>query len=320
MKHVLITGGCGFIGSNLINYLLKYRGDKLKIINVDKLDYCSNIKNIDHPEHPNYVFIPGNICDMDLMTNILKIYKIDVVLHLAAQSHVDNSFSNSLEFTRDNIVGTHTLLECAKKYGQLEKFIFMSTDEVHGDYTLKTSEALNPTNPYAATKASCELLVGSYAKSFKLPTIIVRSNNVFGPRQYHEKLIPKFIHLLNQNKKCTIQGKGDQKRTFIYTEQVCEALEMIMDYGELYEVYEMGSYDEYSVLDITSLLVKKIIGKDAKVEDWIEFIQDRDFNDFRYHVNTEKLEKLGWKPKHNFLQYLDKTIEWYLQHFSNVEL
>lgn len=321
MINILITGGCGFIGSNLINHLLKTRGDTIKIINIDRLDYCSNLDNIINPNHPNYVFIPGNICDMDLIGNVLKIYQIEIVLHLAAQSHVDNSFGNSLAFTKDNIVGTHTLLECAKKYGKLTKFIYMSTDEVCGDYSLNDHETpnavLNPTNPYAATKASCELLVGSYAKSFKLPTIILRSNNVFGPNQYHEKLIPKFLCMLYRGEKCTIQGSGNQKRTFIHTSDVCQAIELVMDKGKLNEIYEMGSQDEYSVLEITQLLLKKLHGEGEQLENWITSVVDRDFNDFRYHVNTQKLEQLGWQPGHDFPNKLNQTIEWYLDQLKN---
>lgn len=314
MRKILLTGGCGFIGSNLINHLIKDQHNY--IVNLDKIDYCSNIENvkITEEDRKRYVLIPGNCCDIDLVTNLLKIYKIDIVLHLAAQSHVDNSFGNSLSFTRDNILGTHTLLECAKKYGKLQKFIYMSTDEVLGDSTLKKKGPLNPTNPYAATKASCELLVRSYSISFKLPTIIVRSNNVFGPRQHKEKLIPRFIDLLVNNQKLTIQGSGLQKRTFVHVDDVCRAYDLIMTRGELNEVYEIGTHNEFTVLEIGSLILNKI-KKTEKIENWLEFIQDRDFNDFRYQVDTSKLEELGWKlPSiEKFTEDLKNTIEWYLE-------
>ena len=320
MKRILITGGCGFIGSNLVNYLIK--NPNLFIVNLDKIDYCSSLENLDIPPEclNRYVLIPGNCCDIDLVSNILTIYKIDVILHLAAQSHVDNSFGNSLSFTKDNIMGTHTLLECAKIYNKLHRFIFMSTDEVHGDSTLKSDQSLNPTNPYAATKASCELLVGSYAKSFKLPTIIVRSNNVFGPRQHKEKLIPRFIDLLIKKKKLTIQGSGMQKRTFVHVNDVCQALEMVMNKGELYEIYEIGSHNEYTVLEIGAILLNRLKGKNEKLENYLEYIQDRDFNDFRYHVNTYKLETLGWVPPKNFMEDLNKTVDWYLKHHYTPDL
>lgn len=318
MRSVLITGGCGFIGSNLINHLLQVRSD-LRVINLDKLDYCANRNNIAEEyrqDHSRYILFPGNVCDSSLVSNLLEIYQIEVVIHLAAQSHVDNSFCNSIQFTKDNILGTHNLLECVKKYGKLYKFIHMSTDEVYGDFTLKRGDrTLNPTNPYAATKASCELLVESYAKSFRLPTVIVRSNNVFGPHQHWEKLIPRFIKLLTQGKKCTIQGTGEQKRTFVFVDDVCRALELVMDEGKLYEIYEIGTEDEYSVLEIADMLIKEIIGNSSV--DYLEFIVDRDFNDFRYQVNVEKLTQLGWKPERNFNDNLKRTIGWYLDFFSS---
>lgn len=317
MKNLLVTGGCGFIGSNLINYLLKVHPN-IRIINLDKLDYCSNQKNI-LPEYSQdslrYLLIPGTVCDPSIVTNILEIYQIDQILHLAAQSHVDNSFSNSLQFTQDNIVGTHNLLECAKRYhlktNNLQTFIHMSTDEVYGDSTLKSeNRILNPTNPYAATKASCELLVESYAKSFKLPTIIVRSNNVFGPRQYHEKLIPKFIKLLLNDKPLTIQGSGQQSRTFVFTEDVSRAINLVLTTGTIHQVYEIGTENEYTVLEIANLL-HQLIKPDQPLTTLP--IKDRDFNDFRYQVNPSKLINLGWKQpsKEDFLADLKTTVDWY---------
>lgn len=320
MKNLLITGGCGFIASNLINYLFNHRNGEFKIINLDKISYCANIENVNPKvrENPNYILIPGNVCDPDLVYNLMKIHSIDIVLHLAAQSHVDHSFGNSLEFTKDNIVGTHNLLECAKRYGKLEKFIYMSTDEVQGDFNLREGgKMLNPTNPYAATKASCELIVESYAKSFGMPTVIIRSNNVFGPRQYWEKLVPRFIALLQQGKKLTIQGSGDQKRVFVYTEDVCRALEIVMDKGDLYQIYSIGTSDEYSVLEIAQMLIQRVKGikeDSVDLQNWLEFIEDRDFNDSRYHVDPSKLEKLGWKQQRSFEENLDSTVEWYLNH------
>lgn len=321
-KNLLITGGCGFIASNLINYFFTQYPGQYKIINLDKMDYCANINNIlpEVQSNPNYTLVPGNCCSTDLVSNLLTIHKIDVILHLAAQSHVDNSFGNSLQFTTDNIVATHNLLECSKKYGKLEKFIYMSTDEVQGDFNLKKDgKALNPTNPYAATKAACELLVESYSKSFKLPVIIVRSNNVFGPRQFWEKLIPRFTTLLTQHKKLTIQGSGEQKRVFVYVEDVCRALDLIMCKGVLSEIYSIGTTDEFTVLQISMMLISHIHGvsfhESWTKEDllpWIDYVQDRDFNDSRYLVDTTKLNQLGWVVQEDsFQKNLVSTIKWY---------
>tara|TARA_R100001163_G_C5049224_1_gene186176 strand:- start:313 stop:1311 length:999 start_codon:yes stop_codon:yes gene_type:complete len=321
MKNLLITGGCGFIASNFINYLFRERPNQFKIVNLDKMDYCARIDNVDKNvrENPNYVLVPGNCCSPELVSNLLEIYKIDIVFHLAAQSHVDHSFGNSLQFTKDNIVGTHNLLECAKKYGKIEKFIYMSTDEVQGDFNLREeSKTLNPTNPYAATKASCELLVESYAKSFKLPTIIIRSNNVYGPRQFWEKLIPRFIVLLSQSKKLTIQGSGQQTRVFVYSEDVARALEMVMDKGELFKIYSIGTDDEFSVLQIARMLISKIknveLNENDDLSEWIKYIPDRDFNDSRYYVDVSELKNLGWSPNGLFSDNLDETIKWYINH------
>ena len=206
MKNLLITGGCGFIASNFLNYMIpKYTN--LQFINIDALYYCADINNItkENQNAKNYKFIKANICSEELVNHILQEYKIDTVIHFAAQSHVDNSFSNPLQYTKDNIVGTHTLLECCRKWGKITKFIHVSTDEVYGENEnldencsdIKNEKSiLNPTNPYAATKASAEMIVNSYVYSYKMPIIITRGNNVYGPNQYPEKLIPKFIKLL----------------------------------------------------------------------------------------------------------------------------
>lgn len=323
-QNLLVTGGCGFIASNLINYFFTQYPGQFKIINLDKMDYCANINNIlpNIQSNPDYVLVPGNCCSSDLVSNLLSIHKIDIILHLAAQSHVDHSFGNSIQFTKDNILATHNLLECSKKYGKLSKFIYMSTDEVQGDFNLREGgKTLNPTNPYAATKASCELIVESYAKSFKLPTIIVRSNNVYGPRQFWEKLIPRFITLLSQNKKLTIQGSGEQKRVFVHVHDVCTALDCIMRNGELFQIYSIGTDDEFSVLEISKMLISHIknINFDLNWSKddltlWIDYVQDRDFNDSRYYVNTDKLRELGWTPSKSFNLGLKDTVEWYQNH------
>lgn len=310
-KNILITGGCGFIASNVINHLLE-KYSNIKIYNIDILNYCSDEKNV--IPHKNYKFIKGDICSYDLISHILQEYSIDTIMHFAAQSHVDNSFGKSLDFTRDNVIGTHNLLECSRIYGNIKRFIHVSTDEVYGevgmDETCHEKSLLNPTNPYAATKAAAEFIVKSYYSSFKLPIIITRGNNVYGPRQYPEKLIPKFIkHLLN-NEKCTIHGKGESRRNFLHVFDVARAFEKILFEGEVNEVYNIGTEDEYSVNDILRLLVKLIKNSD-NYKDYSLNVKDRDFNDFRYSINSNKLLKLGWKPEINFNDGLKNTLEWY---------
>jgi dTDP-glucose 4,6-dehydratase len=302
--NILVTGGCGFIGSNFINYMLKKNSD-INIYNIDCLNYCANESNVN--PHPNYKLIKGNITSKDFMLHVLEEYNIDSIIHFAAQSHVDNSFDNSLQYTMDNVYGTHVLLQVAKEYGKIKKFLHFSTDEVYGEVDLEhpgchEKSLLNPTNPYAATKAAAEFLVRSYYHSFKLPVVIVRCNNVYGPNQYPEKLIPKFIKLLKEGKKLTIHGKGDTRRNFIWAEDVASATELIFQKGELNEVYNIGTTQEYSVLDVATLLVNQLT-QDKVLENHIEFVEDRPFNDFRYSVDSSLLKELGWEEKYtNFVE------------------
>lgn len=316
-KNILVTGGAGFIGSNLINFLLE-KYDNINIYNIDKLDYCSREKNVIFKK--NYKFIKGNINQSDLINYILNEYHIDTIIHLAAQSHVDNSFGNSIEFTKDNILGTHNLLECCRIYNKIKKFIHISTDEVYGEVddesTCCEKSLLNPTNPYAATKAGAEFLVKSYYKSFKLPVIITRGNNVFGPRQFPEKLIPKFILALSNNEKCTIHGQGLSRRNFIYVDDVSNAIDIILCHGKVNEIYNIGTKNEYSVIDVTKNLMSKML-PNSNVNDifnsLITYVEDRNFNDYRYSISSEKLRTLGWKENVSFTDGLDKTIKWYLE-------
>lgn len=317
MKTILFTGGAGFIGSNVINHFLKNL-QNINIVNLDKLDYCSNEKFI--LSQYNYTFIQGDINNTELVTYILNHYKVNYVLHFAAQSHVDNSFSNSKNFTIDNVCGTHNLLECSRLYGKLDKFIHVSTDEVYGE-VLENDESkteksiLNPTNPYAASKAAAEFYVKTYNIAFGLPIIITRANNVFGPNQYPEKLIPKFINLLLHGKKCTIHGNGNHKRSFIYTEDICNAFEVIFIKGIIGETYNIGSTDEYSVFEILHILHKKLC-PEKSFEQTYEFITNRPFNDFRYKVDDSKLISLGWQKKIPFDQGINLTINWYKDKFT----
>ncbi len=318
--NLLITGGCGFIGSNFINYYYnKYRN--VNIINIDAMYYCASIENIDKDirESDRYTFVKGNINDYKLLCDIFDKYKITHVIHFAAQSHVDNSFNDSLQYTYDNVKGTHTLLEAIKNAENFNNIMLLhfSTDEVYGESGLtddeKTEESiLCPTNPYAASKAAAEMYVRSYIYSFGLKAIITRGNNVYGLNQYPEKLIPKFIKLIMEGNKCTIHGKGDSIRNFIHVYDVCTAVDRIIKIGTFGEVYNIGSdhSNEKSVLDVTKILIKKI-NKSDNIEDYIEYVSDRPFNDKRYFISNDKLKELDWEQTITFDVGIDELIEDY---------
>ena len=385
---LLVTGGCGFIGSHFINHI--YYKTNYNIINFDAMYYCASETNVQQEirdDNKRYKLIKGNLCSYDLVNHVINDYKIGYVIHFAAQSHVQNSFEDSLQYTKDNILGTHTLLETCRKYRKIKKFIHVSTDEVYGESMLptqctkneqtidnglcptqctkneqtienglcptqctkneqnidnglcptqctknvqtidnglcptqctknvqnienielrvssntlgedkKTEESiLCPTNPYAATKAGAELIAQSYYHSFKLPIIITRGNNVYGPNQYPEKLIPRFIKLLNENNNVTIQGDGSNIRAFLHVSDVVNAFEIILEKGEIGEIYNIGSDEEqeYTVMDVAKLLIRKI-KNDDDYSQYITYIDDRPFNDKRYYISNEKIKNLGW--------------------------
>ena len=312
MKNLLVTGGCGFIGSNFINYMLDTYTD-INIINIDRLDYCADMNNVYHRQR--YKLVVTDLNNSVTLKIILESYNIDSIVHFAAQSHVDNSFGNSIQFTEDNVLGTHTLLECCRVYGKIKKFVHISTDEVYGEVDnnhqgCNEKSLLNPTNPYAATKAAAEFLVKSYYHSFKLPIVITRGNNVYGPRQFPEKLIPRFITKLLNNEKCPIHGQGKTRRNFIYVDDVSKAVDVILRKGEINEIYNIGSDDEYSVIEVLNKLLKEL---NIDNKDVSEFVEDRAFNDFRYCIDSSKLELLGWKKTISFEDGLKETIMWYKQ-------
>ena len=315
---LLVTGGCGFIGSNFINYYFKQNLDAT-IVNLDAMYYCASETNIDEEvrNSSRYHLVKGNLCSYDLVSNILNIYQIDTVIHFAAQSHVQNSFEDALQYTHDNVQGTHTLLEACRKHGQITRFIHISTDEVYGESMLNENEEkknensiLCPTNPYAATKAAAELIAKSYYHSFKMPIIITRGNNVYGPNQYPEKLIPRFIQQLQQAKKVTIQGDGSNVRAFLHVNDVCSALKLVLEKGQIGEIYNVGSDDhhEYTVLDIAKILIEKIKGT-MEYDEWITYIEDRPFNDKRYYISNEKVKQLGWTIDTDFNKGIDELIK-----------
>ncbi|KAI9145583.1 hypothetical protein BKA69DRAFT_1048465 [Paraphysoderma sedebokerense] len=259
IKNVLVTGAAGFIGSFLVRKLV-HLYPEVMIHGIDKLDYCASLKSLEGlGERPNFEFIKGDVTSADFMFYLIREKKIDTIIHLAAQTHVDNSFGDSFEFTKNNVMGTHVLLEAAKIH-KIRRFIHVSTDEVYGEISRNSPNAqeesiLEPSNPYSATKAAAECLVKAYHKSFGLPVIITRSNNVFGPYQYPEKIIPKFICLLLAGKKCYIHGNGSNSRKYLYVSDVCDALDIILHQGEIGQVYNIGTDYEITNLQLAKYLI-----------------------------------------------------------------
>jgi dTDP-glucose 4,6-dehydratase len=308
---ILVTGGAGFIGSHFINEIWK-KYKHVRIVNADALYYCANVDNVDEQVRSDlrYIFVKCNLRNKDEIDSMFGVFDITHVVHFAAQSHVQTSFTDALEYTMDNVLGTHNLLESARLHcPHLKKFIHVSTDEVYGESTMnphdnqKTEQSvLCPTNPYAATKAAAELIAQSYYHSFRMPIIITRGNNVYGPRQYPEKVIPRFIHQLREDKPVTIQGDGSCLRAFLHVKDAAAAFTTILERGELGEIYNIGCDEgmEYSIMDIAVLLIHLIKGEHVNENEWIQFIEDRPFNDKRYYISNSKLKALGWKIGVNF--------------------
>jgi dTDP-glucose 4,6-dehydratase len=251
-------------------------------------------------------------------------YQITHVIHFAAQSHVQNSFEDSIKFTHDNILGTHTLLEVCRRYGKIEKFIHVSTDEVYGESMNHIEEKhktehsiLCPTNPYAATKAAAELIAKSYFHSFKMPIIITRGNNVYGPNQYPEKVIPLFIKLLKENKPITIQGDGSNVRSFLHVKDVSKALQLILDKGVIGEIYNIGSGDRRTNISVAKMILSLL----EKPESLIEYVKDRKGHDLRYSLDSSKIKKqFGWAPSINFEEGISALLNLELSKLTDLKL
>jgi dTDP-glucose 4,6-dehydratase len=319
MKKIIVTGGLGFIGSNLIKILLK---KKYYVINLDKITYSSNFYNIKKfSKNNNYKFIKIDINNKKKISQILKKFKPNAIFNLAAETHVDRSIDQPESFIKSNILGVFNLLEAFKIYLKKNKnikLIHISTDEVYGDILngrSKEDDTYKPSSPYAASKASSDHLVYSYIRTFKIPAIVTNCSNNYGPRQHPEKLIPKLIYNIINNKNLPIYGKGLNSREWIYVDDHCEALIKIFEKGKIGNFYNIGSNLNVNNLKISKLLIKiaktKInIGKNVK----IKFVKDRPGHDMRYALNSSKLiKKLRWKPKINISNGLIKTFDWYLK-------
>ena len=320
---IIITGGAGFIGSSLINLLIK-KGHT--VINIDSLTYAGNLKNLNFVEkHKNYFFIKSNICNKTKILEIFKKYNPNAIMHLAAETHVDNSIGKPNTFIRTNINGTYNLLEAARNFLSKKdknfkfRFIHISTDEVYGSlgsigkFNEKTS--YSPNSPYSASKAASDHLVRAWYKTYNLPTIITNCSNNYGPKQHPEKLIPKLIYNIINNKALPIYGKGTNSREWIYVKDHCEALLKIFQKGKIGNFYNIGSNKNLSNIEVCKNLLsysKKIMNIGSNVK--IEFVKDRPGHDIRYALNSNKLRKeLNWKPKTNFKNGIKETINWYNQ-------
>ncbi len=308
-KTLLITGGAGFIGSNFVKYQLK-NNPGYKIVNLDKLTYAGNLKNLkDIESNPNYKFIRGDISDKKIVDDLFKKEKPDYLINFAAESHVDSSILDSLTFTKTNILGTNVLLEISKK-NKIKRFVQISTDEVYGSTKtgkFKETDKLKPNSPYSASKAAADLLVRSFIKTYNFPAIIVRPSNNFGPYQYTEKFIPLSITNLMQEKKIPLYGNGKNVREWIYVEDTCNAIDKILHKGVIGEIYNIGSGETKSNIDVAKTLQSKL----QKGKDMIDFIEDRKGHDFRYFLDSNKTKRLKWKPTYTFEEGLLKTITWY---------
>ena len=321
MKNVIVTGGLGFIGSNLIELLLK---KKYSVINIDKNTYSSNFYNVkEFKKNKNYRYIKCDIANKNLSKIIFK-FKPVGIFNLAAETHVDRSIDSPNSFIHSNIIGVFNILEIFRNFSKKNKsskLIHISTDEVYGDILngrTKENYPYNPSSPYAASKASSDHLVSSYVRTYKIPAIVTNCSNNYGPKQHPEKLIPKLIYNILSNKKLPIYGKGQNSREWIYVKDHCEALIKIFEKGKLGNFYNIGSNKNLINLEISKKLLKiakkKIkVGKNVK----IEFVKDRPGHDIRYALNSNKLIKqLKWKPQTNFETGLKQTFEWYLNNLN----
>ena len=310
---VLVTGGYGFIGSNFIRYVLnKY--NSTDIINLDALTYAGNpdnLKGLD--DDSRYRFVKGDIRDKKLVDKIIK--ECDAIVHFAAESHVDRSIESAGEFIQTNVYGTYVLLQSVLEAKEkIKRFVMISTDEVYGDipldYSSKETDPLTPRNPYAASKAGADVLAYSYYETHKLPVVVTRSSNNFGPYQYPEKILPLFITNLMEGKKVPLYGDGGNIRDWLYVEDNCNAIDTVLHYGKEGEAYNIGGGNEKPNIEVTKKILK-IMDRD---ESYIEFVQDRKGHDRRYSLDSSKIKKeFGWKPQYEFETALKDTVNWYVE-------
>ena len=316
MKKILVTGGAGFIGSNFVHYMLKKYND-YKIICIDALTYAGNMETLESViKNPNFKFIKADISDRDAIFQVFEEEQPDIVVNFAAESHVDRSIENPGLFLQTNIMGTGVLLDASKKYG-VERYHQVSTDEVYGDLPLDRTDLfftentpIHTSSPYSASKASADLLAQSYHRTFKLPITISRCSNNYGPYHFPEKLIPLMIANALNDKPLPVYGKGENVRDWLYVEDHCSAIDLIIHDGRVGEVYNIGGHNERTNLEV----VKTILRELNKPESLINYVTDRPGHDMRYAIDPTKIrEELGWEPTTLFDEGIKKTIQWYLE-------
>lgn len=317
MTTILVTGGAGFIGNCFIRHMLQ-KYSNYKIINLDALTYAGNLENLyDVKDNPNYEFVNGDICDKDLVTQIVS--GVDMIVNFAAETHVDRSITGPEIFIETNVKGTMTLLQAAKEFN-IERYLQVSTDEVYGTlgdtgYFTETTP-LAPNSPYSASKAGADMLVRAYYETYKVPTLITRCSNNYGPYQYPEKLIPFFISRLLRGEKVPVYGDGLNVRDWLYVYDHCVAIDAVLHKGRVGEVYNIGGHNEKTNLEITHLILDAM----NKDESSIEYVQDRLGHDRRYAISNDKItSELGWKPSVTFEEGILLTIDWYLNNKSWME-
>lgn len=332
-KTILITGGAGFIGSNFIHYFVKEHPD-YRIINLDKLTYAGNLENLKGvDDNPNYHFVKGDIANKELVEYIFQTFKPAYVVNFAAESHVDRSIEGPEIFIKSNVYGAQILLDVAKEFWlknnmfDFARFLQISTDEVYGSLSLNSSEkftensSLKPNSPYSASKAAADLLVRAYYITYKMPILITRSSNNFGPRQYPEKLIPLMITNALQGNPLPVYGDGLNVRDWLYVEDNCRGIDLVLHKGKIGEIYNIGGGNEWKNIDLINLLCEILSGLTEKpVEEYkklITFVKDRPGHDRRYALSTEKIKKeLGWTPTEDFRKGMKKTVKWFLKNSS----